>query len=227
MEVYMLILVGGQKGGTGKTTISVNLAVERTAENRDVLLLDIDPQLTSTLWASRRDENNISRIQSLQKVLDRKILSPGNVIRNEIKAQLEKYDDIIIDAGGADNEVLRAALTLADKVILPITPSELDMWTFSNLENLIANAQGRYSDLKGHVIVNKLSTNPGSAKNDLADVDDFLSDFEHLMRLKNCLYERKSIRKATAKGLAITEFRPCDDKATNEMLFFYKEVFSE
>lgn len=53
----MLILIGGQKGGGGKTTTATNLATMFVLDKRDVLLYDIDPQRTATLWASRRDEN--------------------------------------------------------------------------------------------------------------------------------------------------------------------------
>src|ERR1700719_831935 len=130
MDVNMLILVGGQKGGTGKSTVATNLVAIRALCGNDSFLFDIDPQCTSTLWASRRDENNITpRISSSQKILDKRMLNAGTVIRNEIKALLLKYEDIIIDAGGADNEVLRAAMTLADVLVLPLMPSAFDTWT--------------------------------------------------------------------------------------------------
>ena len=103
----MLILVGGQKGGGGKTTIATNLATMLLRQNRDVHLYDIDRQRTATLWASRRDEaqdNELPRISSSQKILDKRVINVGAVIRNELIAMQPKYEDIIIDAGGADND---------------------------------------------------------------------------------------------------------------------------
>lgn len=92
----MIVLIGGEKGGTGKSTISTNLAAIRTISGGDVLLYEIDPQRTSTFWASRRDENGIHpRISSSQKVLDGRVLNPGMVIRNELKSLKDKYKDII------------------------------------------------------------------------------------------------------------------------------------
>ena len=78
----MIILVGGEKGGTGKSTIATNLATMRTMKGIDTLLFDIDPQKTSTFWASRRDENNIfPRIVSCQKILDR-IETKSGILNN-------------------------------------------------------------------------------------------------------------------------------------------------
>ena len=88
----MIVLIGGEKGGTGKSTISTNLSVMRVLEKRDVLLYDLDPQRTSTFWASRRDENSVEpRIASSQKILDDRVLNPGIVIRNELKELKNKY----------------------------------------------------------------------------------------------------------------------------------------
>jgi chromosome partitioning protein len=223
----MLILGGGEKGGTGKTTLMVNLATMRALKGRDVLLYDMDPQRTATLWASRRDENGIQpRVASSQKILDPRVLSPGAVIRNELKALMPKYEDILVDAGGANNEVLRAAMSLADVVIFPITPSDFDMWTFGNLSNLIASAQGKDSDLKGYIFLNRVSTNPGAARQEIIDCDDFLEDFDNLTRLKSVLYQRKPIRKNSGNGLAIIEAKPMDEKASEEIKAIYEEVFN-
>ena len=63
----MIILVGGEKGGAGKSCLSQNLAVYLQTKNRDVLLLDADPQGTTTDWIKERDDNDdlkdLSRIK--------------------------------------------------------------------------------------------------------------------------------------------------------------------
>ncbi len=53
----MIILVGGEKGGSGKSCLAQNLAVYLQQQNRDILLLDADPQGTTTDWVKERDEN--------------------------------------------------------------------------------------------------------------------------------------------------------------------------
>ncbi|WP_353278075.1 AAA family ATPase [Wolbachia endosymbiont (group A) of Agelastica alni] len=220
----MLIVIGGQKGGSGKTTIATNIATMRVMENRDILLYDVDPQRTATLWASRRDEDqNLLRVSSSQKVLDKRTINIGAVIRNELRALQSKYQDIIIDAGGADNEALRAALSLADLAIFPIIPSEFDMWTFETLSNLVASAQ---RTLNVKVLLNRVSTNPATAKKEIEDCDDFLSDFDNLTRFDSFLSERIAVRRASGKGMAIVEYKPADLKATEEIESVYKEVLS-
>ena len=53
----MIILVGNEKGGVGKTTLATNLAVAAQMDNKDVLLIDTDQQMSSTYWAKVREEN--------------------------------------------------------------------------------------------------------------------------------------------------------------------------
>lgn len=223
----MLIVIGGQKGGGGKTTTATNIATMRVREGRDTHLYDIDPQRTATLWASRRDENpgnNLPRVSSSQKVLDKRTINVGAVIRNELLAMMPKYEDIIIDAGGADNEALRAALSLADVAIFPIIPSEFDMWTFEALSNLVASAQGKDGKLRSRVLLNKVNTNPATAKSEIADCDDFLSDFDNLTRFDGCISERVAVRRASGKGMATIEYKPADPKAIEEFTNVYKEI---
>ena len=223
----MLIVIGGQKGGGGKTTIATNLATMLVRDKRDVILYDIDPQRTATLWASRRDENQeLTRVNSTQKVLDKRTINVGAVIRNELIAIQPKYQDIVIDAGGADNEALRASLSLADTAIFPIIPSEFDMWTFETLSNLVASAQGKASQLYARVLINKVNTNPATAKKEIEDCNDFLSDYDNFSRFDNFLSERITVWRASGKGMATVEYKPTDLKAIEEMKTIYGEVIN-
>lgn len=224
----MLILVGGQKGGTGKSTVATNLVAMRTLKNRDSFLFDIDPQSTSTLWASRRDENKVHpRISSNQKILDRRVINAGTVIRNEIKALIPKYEDIIIDAGGADNEVLRAAMTLANVLILPLMPSAFDTWTLDTINNLVAEARQTNPKLIAKVLYNKVAAQPQTAKAEIEESNDILSDFEHMQRFKAAMIYRVAVRRSQSKGLSLVEYKPGDDKAIEEITSLYEEVFND
>lgn len=220
----MIVSVGGEKGGVAKTTVAVNLAAKRTSLGRDVCLFDIDPQRTSTLWCSMRDEDNISpRVESTQKLFDERILSPGLVMRNEIKAMAPRYDDIIMDMGGANNEVLRAAIAMSDLVIFPMKAQSFDMWTYPTLNRLIAESKD--AEFKARVIVTQLDPTPLVAAEDLKDCDDFLENFERLSRLQSVIYKRRAWEKANGKGMAIFEYKPFDRKAISEFEAVYEELF--
>ena len=223
----MLILVGGQKGGTGKSTVATNLVTIRSLHSKDAFLFYIDPQCTSTLWASRRDENSITpRIPSSQKVLDKRMLNAGTVIRNEIKALLTKYEDIIVDAGGADNEVLRAAMTLADVLVLPLMPSAFYVWTLDTVNNLVAEARLTNNKLIAKVLYNKVAPQPQTAKSEIDESDDILNDFNQMSRFDTTMIFRVAIRRSQNNGLSIVEYKPNDDKAIDEIVSLYKEVFN-
>jgi len=96
----MIILIGGEKGGTGKTTIATNLAAMRALAGRDVLLIDTDPQGSANYWAQSRDELEITpRVSCVQKF--------GKGLPAEVKDLAKRYQDIIIDAGGRDSVELQ------------------------------------------------------------------------------------------------------------------------
>ncbi|NQY74340.1 MAG: hypothetical protein HRT90_06210, partial [Candidatus Margulisbacteria bacterium] len=176
---------------------------------------------------SRRDETGVApRVSSSQKVLGREVANTGVVIRNELQSLLPRYEDIIIDAGGADNEVLRAAMTLADVVVFPILASEFDMWTFGNLSNLIASAQGKEDKLRGSILINKVNTNPGTSEKEIEDCQEFLSDYSNLYAMDAVFHSRVSIKRAQGLGRSVVEYKPHDTKAIKEIEALYAEVFN-
>lgn len=224
----MIILIGGEKGGTGKSTIATNIAAMCSLKGKDTLLFDIDPQMTSTFWASRRDENNIQpRVSSCQKILDGRVLNPGIVIRNELKSIVDKYKDIIIDAGGAVNEVLRAAMTMADMLIVPLMASSFDIWTLGTVNNLVSEVKNTNKKLIVKVLYNKIAQNPQTAKAEIEESDEVLSDFEYIQRFDSILVYRVAIRRSQNKGMAIVEHKPFDEKSIDEISSLYNEVFNE
>lgn len=87
-----IILIGGEKGGTGKTTLAVNIAAARARDGHDVLVVDTDPQGSASYWAAAREEAGIEpRVASIQKF--------GKTLANELKDLSKRYEEIIVDAG--------------------------------------------------------------------------------------------------------------------------------
>lgn len=214
----MIILIGGEKGGTGKTTIATNMAAMRALSGRDVLLIDTDPQGSANYWAQSRDEENITpRVACVQKF--------GKGLPKEVQDLSSRYQDIIIDAGGRDSVELRSALVVTQRLFVPIQPSQFDIWTLNQMEELVETAKAFNPDLIAKVIISRASTNPSVHESD--DTAKLLNDFDNLDLSGAIVRDRIAYRKAAKDGLAITELKPKDQKAVTEMEILYKEVFGD
>ncbi len=214
----MIILIGVEKGGTGKTTLATNLAVIRKMAGEDVLLVDADIQKSANFWATMRNEvlpNN--RISCIQKF--------GKGIGTELLDLTGRYKDIIVDAGGRDSVELRASMAVADKLYIPIQASQFDFWTLSQMEELVQAARNFNPKLQAYIIINRSSANPSVTESN--EAIELLKDFENLKYSGITICDRIAYRKAASRGLSVLELQPIDQKAVKEMNTFYKKVYNE
>ncbi len=212
----MIILIGGEKGGPGKTTIATNLAAMRTRKSEDLLLIDTDRQPTASYWCSLREDHQIEpRVASVQKF--------EKSVRTETLALKAKYEDIIIDAGGRDSPELRGALLVAEKAIFPLRPSQFDLWTLGRMNTLVETAREFNQELKAFIVINQASPNP--AVKEIEEARELIQEFANLKLLKTHLCERIVFRRAAIQGMAVTEYKPEDNKAIEEIVNLYEEIF--
>jgi len=211
----MVILIGGEKGGTGKSTIATNLAAICAISGKDVLLLDTDSQATATYWAMVRDETEGRvRVPCLRKT--------GRKIHRELDELRTKFEAIIIDAGGRDSAELRSSMLGADKLYVPIRPSQFDVWTVEKINQMVDEARGFNEGLRAFAFLNLATANP--KVNEIAEAQEYLKEFDQLELASSIIRDRIAFRKAAKEGLSVVELG--DAKAKAEIMAFYKEVFS-
>ena len=202
----MIILVGGEKGGAGKSCLAQNLAVYLQKKNRDVLLLDADPQGTTTDWIKERDENeDLKNIPSVQ--------ASGN-IRQVLKDLSKRYEDIIIDAGGQDSEALRSAMTIATHMLLPFRPKRRDLKTLDHMEQVLKLARAVNPDLNARAIITQCPTLPSQVQR-ILDAKEACVSFG-IKALDQITTNRNVYDEADENGLSVFEVTS-DPKAKAEI----------
>ena len=213
----MIIVSGGTKGGSGKTTAAINLTIMRVLAGRDVLLVDADSQQSSTEFTVLRNEKRGEAGAGYTSIqLD------GRAVRTEVKRLESKYHDIVIDVGGRDTAGQRAALTIAHVVVIPVKPRSLDLWAVDNDEKLIEEARSHNEGLRAYAYIN--CADPRGEDN--AATAELLKKSEHLTFIDTPLTYRKAFANAINAGMSVVEFRPEDEKAIDEMRALYKRAFS-
>jgi chromosome partitioning protein len=210
-----IIVSGGIKGGGGKTTTATNLTIIRAAEGRDVLLVDADDQETATDFTNLRNEKNTSSPSYTC------IKLTGAAVRTEILRLIPKYQDIIIDTGGRDTTSQRAALSVADVLLVPFVPRSFDLWTLDKVAELVEEMKTGNPKLRAYTFLNRADPR-GTDNNDTAKE---LRDNQSLRFLDTPIGTRKAFSNAAAEGLAVTELRPADPKAIDEITALYRYVF--
>ncbi len=145
----MIIVCGGIKGGSGKTTAAINLSIIRALAGYDVLLVDADDQETATDFTMLRNERSGDQAGYTSTRLH------DDAVRTEVKRFGAKYDDIIIDTGGRDTSSQRAALAIADILLVPFIPRSFDVWTLEKVEKLLSLIRTVNPELQAYLFLNR------------------------------------------------------------------------
>lgn len=213
----MIITIGNTKGGVGKTTLAVNLAIARAMSGRDVWLIDGDRQGTAQTAISIRAEAGHQPGISCATYPD------GPTLRAQVQQQAGKFGDIIIDAGGRDSTALRAALVLSDVLLIPFQPRSYDVWALNDIAALVDEARSVRDGLRAVAVLN--CADSGEASTDNADAAAAVADVPQFEYLATPIRRRKAFANAAGAGLSVLELKPADKKAIDELNALVSALF--
>ena len=211
----MIFTVGGIKGGTGKTTISTNLAIWLSRQGADVLLVDADEQESASDFTAWRDETYQGQLGYTLVQLT------GGAVRRQIEQLRPKYDHIVIDTGGRDTASQRAALFVSDIYLLPFAPRSYEIWTLSKVLALLGEVQpGRAVPLQIYSFLNKADTRGI----DNGEATEVLRENADLNYIDFSVVNRKAFATAASRGLSVFEAVPQDEKAVTELENLFRHI---
>ncbi len=189
----MITVIGSLKGGSGKSTLTFNLAVWLAMAEANVLTVDADPQATLTDVAEVRTE------EGFEPNLNIKAATALT------KKQLKGYDEVLVDVGTADIESLKIALSLADRVVIPVPPSQADIWSTQRfLRFLDESVEGKAPKLLA--FINRADTHHAIRESDEAAAA--LVSLSGVKYVKQRLCQRTVFRRSFSEGLAVFELDP-------------------
>ncbi|AMK79454.1 AAA family ATPase [Corynebacterium glutamicum] len=200
----MIIVVGNQKGGVGKSTLTVNLAVAWQQSGKSVVIVEADPSVfTVSTWADDREEASLPPILTVKKT---------GKLKEALRNLDQQYEVVLVDLPGKDSPEMRSALLAADLFLIPSQPTQADIDATINLAPIV-EAVGEYNeDMKTAVVINRLTTHARSTE--LAEATEALEQaFETI--LPDAVHDRKAFRSSLSEGKSVLE--GADQKAAMEI----------
>ena len=211
-----IITVCNQKGGSGKTTLSMHLAGTLARRKNKVLVVDADPQGTATRWAASADDDKPFPASVVG------LSAASEKVHREVKKFVENYDFIIIDCPpAADSPVPQSALLIADLALVPIIPSPLDLWASVGIRKVIENVGHINETLKARLVVNQCQPKTNLAKEALEVLPEF-----GIAVCKNYLRQRTAYRQSAVFGQTVQDFGSKASDAIAEVEALTDEILS-
>ena len=208
----MIILVGSQKGGCGKSTTTASICAALAVQNKDVVLLDADRQATAANWASDREQDDtLPPVHCIQKY---------DNIRSTLIDLDKRYEYVVVDAAGRDSRELRTGMTAAHSLIVPFRPSQPDLDTLPYMQEVITQAQDLNPDLQVFGLLTMNPTNP--SVNEEAEAREYFQEFPIIKPLATMIYDRKVYRDSMSFGRGVTEMK--NPKAKTEIENLLREI---
>lgn len=203
----MIILVGGEKGGSGKSCLAQNVAVFLTIEcGASVIMVDCDPQRTTSDWIQARNNNrDLASINCVQLY---------GKIRNDLLSLEQHYDFVIVDCGGQDNLALRASMSVASHVLMPLRPKRRDLKTVSHMDDIVATCMMINPNMRASFVITQCPSLPNQA-NRIIEAKEVCKTYD-INVLDAITYSRNIYDDSEESGLSVMETDP-KSKAADEI----------
>lgn len=205
------IAVASLKGGVGKSTVSLNIASTLQDAGHKVLIVDLDSQGTCRAWASvaadaGRDGPPVIAID-------------GRSLRRDLARIAAGVDVVVIDTPPRIGAEVRAAMLVADLVLMPITPGAADVWALRETVEVFDDALTIKPELVARIVLNR------AGRTALSSVTKQAIGALSIPALDSVLSERVAFGEATARGQGVVTYEP-DGKAAAEVSKLVKEALA-
>lgn len=212
----MIILVGGEKGGSGKSCLAQNIAVYlRNNKTDSVLMVDCDPQRTTSDWIHERNANSaLNPINCIQLY---------GKIRNELLSLKKHYDYVIIDCGGQDNLALRSSMAVADHILIPLRPKRRDLKTVPHVEDIISTCKMVNPKMNVACVITQCPSLPSLAPR-ILEAKEVCRSFG-IPVLNSVTFSRNMYDDSEEYGQSVIESEP-DGKAAVEIRSIIEELLT-
>ncbi len=206
----MITLIASLKGGTGKSTVNFNLAVWLAVNRHKVEIFDLDPQRTLTdVLEIRAEEGYLPDISLSHDVRE---LNPKAL--SDVEA--------LVDVGTADMEALHHAISVADRIVVPVPPSQADVWSTQRFLQMVKSGRKGTKLPETFGFINRADTHLFVRETE--ETAEALTMLPGIQPLKTRLYQRTAFRRSFSEGLAVFEMQPMS-KAARELKGLGKELY--
>lgn len=210
----MIIVVGCNKGGAGKTTTAINLTVALALKNKDVCLVDADPQRSASKWQLLRESENIQPAINLVEKREN--------IASTLLDLDSRYDFIIVDVAGRNSREFITGCSVADIVISPHQCSQQDLDTLLELEEQLERIKDLNPKLQVYCYQTLATTNPIIQGQERHDFVEYLSEINNIKLLDSIAYYRRVYRTSYSDGKSVIE--KDNEKAREEISNLLNEL---
>ena len=214
----MITVIANLKGGSGKSTVAFNLAVWLEKNAVPVVGYDLDPQCTfSDLAMLRKEEGNTPDLTI-------------HSVRAVLKDQLLKHEgmEVIVDVGAANMAAMKEAMTAADRILIPVPPSQPDVWATQRFLHIISpdlDAIKMNGGQKTVAFINRADTNKSIREtSETEEALRMLPIIDEVMPER--LHMRTSFKRSLSEGLAVFEMWP-RSKAAEEFRILANALYPD
>ena len=209
----MITVIGSLKGGSGKSTTSFNLAVWLLTQKFSTAIFDLDPQQTLVDTADCRAEDNHKPMLE--------VLSPKTRVLEKLLEADKNHTEVLVDIGNSNMSGAKIAYKAADRIIIPVLPSQSDVWSLQRFLKILDSLETS-PGMEIVVFVNRADTH--YAVMETRETLAVLKQLPGITVVTNLLSQRLGFRRSFSEGMGIFELEP-RSKAATEFLFFARALY--
>ncbi len=206
----MIISFVNQKGGVGKTTTAINLAIGLKKKNYNLVFIDADPQGSAIQWHAIEGNKSFEILHH-----------PSPIHATDIRQLSMNYDYVIIDAPPAIGDISKAILAVTDLAIIPLSPSALDVWSCWGTLKMIDEIRPLNSDIEVKLLINRKIPGTKIGRDSREAMKQFQMDV-----FNTELCQRVAFIDAMTSGVSVMQYAP-HSKAAGEIERLCEEIIPQ